>query len=217
MSGSQKKIQERGIGNFQPTVCISLCANENPSVIIASSPFLNSLPLHCEFFPAHFAHHSKWRAWLQARQKEWKLFKSQIITFQTSHCMRGMPLCYLGSTYVCHILLSSMLHEFLWVRKLLMYNILLLGVHRLFYLGTNSWLTGEAANNTQSWQFCLLSVQLSCKATRRIMVHSFTALTHVFTAFFRLLPNKPPTKQATHWCSVIKWFWFNQNQSWNLS
>ena len=56
----------------------------------------------------------------------------------------------------------------------------------------------------QSWQFCLLSVQLSCKATRRIMVHSLTALTHVFTAFFSLLPNKPPTKQATHWYSVIK-------------
>ena len=63
--------------------------------------------------------------------------------------MRGMPLYYLGFTYVCHVLLSSMLHEFLWVRKLLMYKIIiifLLGVQRLFYLGTNSWLTGEAAN-----------------------------------------------------------------------
>ena len=146
MSGPQKEIQERGMGNFQPTVCISLCGNENPSVIIASSPFLNSLPLHREFSPTHFARLSKWRACLQARQKECKLLKSQIITFQTSHCMRGMPLYYLGSTYVCHVLLSSMLHEFLWVRKLLMYNILPLGVHRLFYLGTNSWLTGEAAN-----------------------------------------------------------------------
>ena len=77
-----------------------------------------------------------------------------------------------------------------------MYNILLLGVHRLFYLGTNSWLTGEAANNTQSWQFCLLSVQLSCKATRRIMVHSFTALTHVFTAF-------SPSYQTNHQLSRL--------------
>ena len=133
MSGPQKKVQERGMGNFQPSVCISRSANENPSVIIASSSFLNSSLLHCELSPTHFARHSKWSACLQARQKEWKLFKSQIITFQTSHCMRGMPLYYLGSTYVCHVLLSSMLHEFLWVRKLLMYNILPLGTWTVLF------------------------------------------------------------------------------------
>lgn len=146
MSGPQKKVQERGMGNFQPSVCISRSANENPSVIIASSSFLNSSLLHCELSPTHFARHSKWRACLQGRQKESKLFKSQIITFQTSHYMRAdcITLDPYFCSYVCHVLLSFMLHEFLWVRKLLMYNILPLGV--LFYLGTNSWLTGEAAN-----------------------------------------------------------------------
>ena len=33
MIGPQKKVQERGMGNFQPSVCISHGANENPSVI----------------------------------------------------------------------------------------------------------------------------------------------------------------------------------------
>ena len=127
------------------------------------------------------------------------LFKPLIISEQIVWPWTHTSFC----SYVCHVLLSSMLHEFLWVRKLLMYNILPLEV--LFYLGTNSWLQEkQLINNMQSWQFCLLSVQLSCKATRRIMVHSLTALTQVFTAFFSLLPNKPPTKQATHWYSVIK-------------
>ena len=89
MSGPQKKVQERGMGSFQPSVCISRSANENPSVIIASSSFLNTSLLHCELSPTHFARHSKWRACLQARQKESKLFKSQIITFQPSHYIRA--------------------------------------------------------------------------------------------------------------------------------
>ena len=70
------------------------------------------------------------------------LFKP-LMYWEVWNCITLDPyLC----TYVCHVLLSSMLHEFLWVRKLLMYNILPLGVHRLFYFGTNSWWTGEAAN-----------------------------------------------------------------------
>ena len=40
MSGLQKKVQERGMGNFQPSVCISGSANENPSVKVPLSSTL---------------------------------------------------------------------------------------------------------------------------------------------------------------------------------